>query len=166
MNREMALRRVKMLTLLIFGTSLSAIPAAAQSIYRLPAGTHLRVKVDVELSSKFASVDDTFLAVVAKPVKVNDTVVLPEGSVIEGRVTGVSPAGAFGRGGSLKIVFEKLEVFGGARRIDGALAGNLEPSKPFFLVAYLVKGHEARLKKDEEFEIELKKDVALPVTAY
>jgi hypothetical protein len=163
MVRETALRRVKLLTLLIFGASL---PAAAQSMYRLPAGTHLRVKVDVELSSKVASVNDTFLATVAAPVKVNDTVILPEGSVVEGRVTGVSPAGGFGHGGSLKIVFENLKVFGGSRHIDGTLAGAIAPSKPFFLVAYFVKGREARLKKDEEFEIELKKDVALPVTAY
>ena len=163
MVRETALRRVKLLTLLIFGASL---PASAQSIYRLPAGTHLRVKVDVELSSKVASVNDTFLATVAEPVKVNDTVILPEGSVVEGRVTGVTPAGGFGRGGSLKIVFVNLKVFGGTRHIDGTLAGDLEPSKPFFLVACFVKGHEARLKKNEEFEIELKKDVTLPVTAY
>ena len=163
MVRETALRRVKLLTLLIFGASL---PAAAQSIYSLPAGTHLRVRVDVELSSKVASVNDTFLATVAKPIKVNDTVILPEGSLVEGRVIGVSPAGGFGHGGSLKIVFENLKVFGGTRQIDGALAGNLAPSKPFFLVACFVKGREAKLKKDEEFEIELKKGVTLPVTAY
>jgi len=163
MVSETALRRVKILALLIFGASL---PAAAQSSYRLPAGTHLRVKVDVELSSKVASVNDTFLATVSEPVRVNDTVILPEGSVVEGRVTGVSPAGGFGHSGSLKIVFENLKVFGGSRQIDGALAGQIPASKPFFLVACFVKGREARLKKDEEFEIELKKDVTLPVTAY
>jgi len=164
MIRETALRRVKLLTLLIFGVSL---PAAAQSdYYKLPAGTHLRVKVDVELSSKVASVNDTFLARVTEPVKLNDTVILPEGSLVEGRVTGVSPAGVFGHSGSLKIVFENLKAFGGTRHIDGTLAWNLEPSKPFFLVACFVKGHEARLKKNEEFEIELKRDVTLPVTAY
>lgn len=163
MNRETALRRVKLLTLLIFGASL---PAAGQSVYRLPAGTHLRVKVDVELSSKVASVNDTFLATVSEPVKVNETVVLPTGSVIEGRVTGVTPAGGFGRSGSLKVVFENLKVFGGARVIDGALTGNIVPPKPFFLVACFVKGREARLKKDEIFEIELKREVTLPVTAY
>jgi len=163
MIRETALRRVKLLTLLIFGASL---PAAAQSAYRLPAGTHLRVRVDVELSSKVASVNDTFLATVAKPVKLNDTVILPEGSVVEGRVTGVSPAGGFGHSGSLKIVFENLKVFGGTRQIDGALTGDITPSRPFFLVACFVKGREAKLRKDKEFEIELKKDVTLPVTAY
>jgi hypothetical protein len=163
MNRETALRRVKLLTLLIFGASL---PAAGQSIYRLPAGTHLRVKVDVELSSKVASINDTFLATVYEPVKVNETVVLPTGSVVEGRVTDVRSAGAFGQSGSLKIVFEHLQAFGGTRSIDGSLTGEISPPKPCFLIAAFVKGREARLKKDEVFEIELKREVALPVTAY
>lgn len=165
MNRETALRRVKVLTLLIFGASVSAA-AQVDSSYRLPAGTHLKLKLEVELSSKIASVDDTFLARVTKPVKVNDMVILPEGSLVEGRVTGVSPAGGFGRSGSLKIVFESLKVFGGTRRIDGALKDDIEPDRPFFLLAAFVKGHEARLKKNEEFEIELKKEVTLPVIAY
>jgi hypothetical protein len=163
MNRETALRRVKLLTLLIFGASL---PAAGQNIYKLPAGTHLRVKVDVELSSKVASVNDTFLATVSEPVKVNDSVVLPTGSVVEGRVIGVSPAGGFGRGGSLKIVFEHLNAFGGTRVIDGALAGEIAGPRPCFLLAAFMKGGEARLKKDEVVEIELKREVTLPVTAY
>jgi hypothetical protein len=152
------------MTLLILGASL---PVAAQSdLYKLPAGTHLRVKVDAELSSKVASINDTFLAKVTESVRVNDTVILPEGSLVEGRVTGVSHAGGFGHSGSLRIVFENLKVFGGTRRIDGALAGDLAPPKPFFLVACFTKGREARLKKNEEFEIELKRDVTLPVTAY
>ncbi len=165
MNRETALRRVKWLTLVIFGIS---VPAAAQpdSIYKLPAGTHVRLSVDIELSSKVASVNDTFLAGVTKPIVVNDTVVLPEGSLVEGRVTRVSPAGGFGRSGSLGIVFEKLKVFGGTRQIDGKLAGDIEPDKPFFLIACFVKGREARLRKDKEFEIEIRRDVPLPVIAY
>ncbi|MFL6373482.1 MAG: hypothetical protein ACJ73D_02335 [Pyrinomonadaceae bacterium] len=163
MYRETALRGVKLVTLLIFGISL---PAAAQNDFRLPAGTHLRLKVDAELSSKVASVNDTFLATVAEAVKVNDTVILPEGSLVEGRVIRVSPAGGFGRSGSLGVVFENLKAFGGTRQIDGTLANDLVPSRPFFLVGCFIKGREARLKKNEEFEIELKRDVTLPVTAY
>ncbi len=165
MNRETALRRVKALALLIFGISVSTA-AQVDTSYRLPAGTHVKLKLDAELSSKVASVNDTFLARVTKPVVLNDTVILPEGSLIEGRVTGVSPAGVFGRSGSLKIVFESLKVFGGTRHIDGTLKDEIEPDKPFFLLAAFVKGREARLKKNKEFEIELKKEVTLPVIAY
>jgi len=164
MNRELALRRVRSLTLLIFGIT---VPAAAQSeLYRLPAGTHVRLRLDVELSSRVASVDDTFTAVVTEPVKLNDSVVLPEGSIVEGRVTGVRPAGVFGRSGSLKIVFENLKVFGGMRRIDAALADEIVPEKPFCLISPFLKGREARLRKDKDFEIELRREVALPVTGY
>jgi hypothetical protein len=165
MTRETALRSVKLATLLIFGISVNAA-AQTDSIFRLPAGTHLRVSVEVELSSKVASVNDTFIARLTKPVKLNDAVVLPEGSMVEGRVIRVSPAGGFGRSGSMSIVFEKLNVFGGTSRIDGALTSELDPGKPCFLVAVFVKGREARLKKGEEFEIEIKRDAALPVTAY
>ena len=80
--------------------------------------------------------------------------------MVEGRVTGVSPAGGFGHSGSLNTVFENLKVFGGSRHIDGALAGGIPASKPFFLVACFVKGREARLRKDQEVEIEIKKDTA------
>jgi len=164
MNRELALRRVKWLTLLLFGL---AIPTAAQSeLYKLPAGTHVRLRLDVELSSRVASVDDTFIATVAEPVRLNDSVVLPEGSIVEGRVTGVTPAGVFGRSGSLKIVFENLKVFGGTRRIDAALTDEILAERPFFLVSPFLKGREARLKKNKEFEIELRREVTLPVIAY
>ncbi|HTH50415.1 MAG TPA: hypothetical protein VL501_00695 [Pyrinomonadaceae bacterium] len=165
MTRETASRSVKWLTLLIFGIS---IPVAAQpdSVFKLPAGTHLRLSVDVELSSKVASVNDTFIARVTKAVKLNETVVLPEGALVEGRVTRVSAAGGFGRSGSMSIIFEKLNAFGGTRPIEGQLTNEIAPDKPFFLIACFVKGHEAKLKKGEEFEIEIKRDVPLPVTAY
>ena len=162
MNRELALRRVGSLTLLIFGFT---VGASAQ-LNKLPAGTHVRLRLDVDLSSKVASVDDTFIATVVEPVRLNDSVVLPQGSIVEGRVTRVTPAGVFGRSGSLEIIFENLKVFGGTRQIDAALADDIIPDKPFFLVSPFMKGREAKLRKDKEFEIELKRDVTLPVTAY
>lgn len=165
MTREIALRSVKLAALMIFGISMHAA-AQADSIFRLPAGTHLRLSVDVELSSKVASVNDTFIARLTRPVKVNDALILPEGSQVEGRVTGVSPAGVFGRSGSLSIVFERLDAFGGTSRIDGTLMSELDPGRPCFLLAVFAKGREARLRKGEEFEIQIKRDVTLPVTAY
>jgi hypothetical protein len=164
MNRGTALRRVKGLTLLIFAVSISA--AEAQSSYKLPAGTRLSLTLDSELSSKVASVNDTFLATVSRPVRVNDTVILPAGAMVVGRVTTASPASLFGRGGTLRLSFESLKVVNGSRHIDGKLVPSIEPGHPFFLFAAFVKGREARLKKDEEFEIELKRDVVLPVVDY
>jgi hypothetical protein len=150
-------------TLLVFATN---ITADAQSIYKLPAGTHLRVQPDVELSSAVASVNDTFIARLSRPLVIDQTVVLPAGSTIEGRVISVAPARAFGRSGFLKVRFENLKVFDAVRPIQGELTDEIQVEKPFFLIACFVKGREARLRKDAEFEIELKREVVLPVTAY
>lgn len=166
------MRRAVLLTLLIFANSVYLI-AQRDSTYRLPAGTRIRLKLDVELSSKVASVNDTFIASVVTPVINNETVVLPAGSVIEGRVTKVERAALAGRDGKLNVVFENLKLAYGTRKIDGALTSNLfsEQSSKFFLLSFLDviafrKGNEARIKKDQEFEIELKREVTLPVFAY
>src|SRR5437762_7624687 len=108
---------------------LNSAAAAAQddSIYRVPAGTRIRLKMDVELSSKVASVGDTFTAAVAKAVTNRNVVVLPVGTVIEGRVASVSHAGLSGRGAKLDIVFEKLRISSETiRPIDGAIVNSLE----------------------------------------
>lgn len=158
------MRCVTGLTILIFAVSISS--ANAQSNYRLPAGTRLSLTLDAELSSKVASVNDTFVATVSRPVRVNDTVILPAGAMVVGRVTTASPASIFGHSGTLRLTFESLKVVNGSRNIDGTLVPDIDPGHPFFLFAAFVKGREARLKKDEEFEIELKRDVVLPVIDY
>ena len=191
-------------TILIFANP-SLMSAQGPSIYTLPAGTRIRLKMDVELSSHVASANDTFTATVAKPVRINDQVLLPAGAVVEGRVTGVERAGAAHKGGRLEVVFETLKVAQNAppRRIEGglvnkfgnsssqlgsilsifggaaagALIGSLGGGSGALLgagagagagtgIALLKKGKDVRIKKDQEFEIELKKDVVLPVMDY
>src|SRR5438309_1623181 len=153
---------------LIFGNFL-IIAAQTDSVYRLPAGTHIRLKMDAEINSRVAS-----------------------------RVTGVRHAAARGRDGQLELVFERMLVASGARRIDGTLATPIVPETRhgFSLVsviggtivgtalgaatgstaagtaagagagiglALLHKGHDIRIKPDQEFEIELRQEVILPV---
>lgn len=124
------LRQIALLLGLIIANQ--AITAAqGDSIYRLPAGTRIRLRMDVELSSKVASVNDTFTAAVAKPVITRDTIVLPIGTVIEGRVASVSAGGSGGSGGTLDVVFEKLRFSSSATRaIDGTLVNRLESRSP------------------------------------
>jgi hypothetical protein len=105
---------------LIFGSQTS-VTAQTGSIYRLPAGTRIRLRLDAELSTLSASVDDTFLAFVASPVLVREAVMLPEGTVVEGRVIGVRHPGAGGRSGRLDLAFETLRLSGETRRIDGSI---------------------------------------------
>jgi len=176
----------------------------ADSIYRLPAGTHIRLKMDAEINSHVASVNDTFVATVVKPVTNRDTIVLPAGTFVEGRISDVTRAAAGGQAGKLDMVFETIRMFDQTRRIDGVMVTPIraESSRTFgFLsilgglgagaaigagsnsnngaligagigggvgtaVALLRKGKDVRIRKGEEFEIELRKEVMLPVLDY
>lgn len=88
--------------------------------YGLPAGTTITVRMDNEINTKSASVDDTFTVTVADPVEIDGLVVLPAGTVIEGRIT-EAKAASFGRkDGVLEVRFETLYIDSGrSRAIDG-----------------------------------------------
>lgn len=200
-------RHVAFFAALIFVNSIIADHLHAQqpdSIYRLPAGTRISVKLDAEINSKVASVNDTFIAFVAKPVINRDTVVVPVGTEIEGRVTEVTRASSGGDNGDLEVTFESLKIGTSTRRIDGVIARDLRaPSSRTFSLASILggiavgaiaggvsnggrggligaglgagvgtaialarKGKQARLRKGEEFEIELKREVVLPAIGF
>ena len=129
MSFKTASVKLAAVSLLIFANSI-LVAAQPDSIYKIPAGTQMSLKMDVELSSKVAGVNDTFTAAVAKPVMIRDTVVLPVGTVIEGRVTSVARAGSGGKNGNLEVVFESLRIVNTQRRtIEGELVNKIE-AKP------------------------------------
>ena len=179
--------------------------AQDDSIYRLPAGTLISLKMDLELSSKVASVGDTFTAKVAKPLVNRDVTVLAVGTIVDGRVTSVSHAGPGGSGGKLEIVFDTLRISSVMMRpIEATMVNKLESRSPQTVnvlsviggtvigavfgavtkstngaligagvgggagtaVAMLRKGKDVRIRKGEEFEIVLNKEVVLPVLDY
>ena len=97
------------------------------SIYQLQAGTIIRLQMDNEINSKVASVNDTFTTMLTVPVKDQETVVLPVGTVIEGRVTKVRRASYGGKGGILEVSFRTLRLLnGGKRDIEGVLVTELK----------------------------------------
>ncbi len=196
--------RFAVLPLLIFA-NFTFLAAQTDSIYRLPAGTRIRLRMDTEINSKVSSVNDTFTAVVAEPVIVRDVVVLAKGTVIEGRVASVSKAATGGRDGKLDVVFETLRVTSETQRnIDGVMVTKISAKRSQtrkFLtiirgtatgaiigivskvsngaligaaagtgvgtaIALLRKGKDVRIREDQLFEIELKKEVVLPVIDY
>lgn len=113
--------------LLIFAAFLTA-NAQGNSIYRLPAGTKITLRIDGGVNSKASSVNDTFRSMVTKPVTVGDVVVLNTGTVIEGRVVDVSSAGFGRKNGRMELRFETMLLAGDRKRaIDGVLAEELEP---------------------------------------
>lgn len=109
--------------LLFFSISTGA--SAQESIYRLEAGTKIRVRLDTEINSRVSSVGDTFLTRTVRDIVVRDTVVLAAGTAIEGRVTAARPAGYAGKSGSLTVVFETLRLGRESRSIEAV------PSREF-----------------------------------
>ncbi len=172
------------------------------SIYRLEPGTKIRVSMDNEINSEVSAVNDTFTTTITEPLKVRETIVLPVGTVIEGRITNVERASTGGKSGNLVLKFELIRFENGEKReIEGVLVNKLKArssQKTSLLtiiggtalgaligavsgtengaligagigagagtgVAVLRKGKNVRIKRDEKFEIELTKQVTLPV---
>jgi hypothetical protein len=128
-GQEMNLKHTTAFATLIFANSIFAGAASAQQpdlLHRLPVGTRIQLKLDAEINSEVSSVDDTFIAFVAKPVVTRDVVVLPVGTEIEGRVTRVSHAEA-GAAGSIDVIFEKLKIGRRLQDIEGVLIDDVRP---------------------------------------
>jgi hypothetical protein len=190
--------------ILLFFASFSSILAQG-SIYELQSGTKISLRMETEINSKVSSVNDTFITKISKPVIVRETIVLPVGTIVEGRVVKVSPSSVGGQSGKIEVVFENMRFADGTKRnIEGALvdeikADSAQKSNVLTIaggaalgaifggvsktengaligaglgagagtgIALLRKGKNVRIKTDEEFEIELKKTVVLPVMDY
>ena len=91
----------------------------------IPEDSVIAVQIDATLTSRTAHVGDRFTVTVTVPVYVDGTAVIPAGSIIEGRITQVTPAKRMGRAGSIAVEFEDLVLPGGARvRLVGVLTSD------------------------------------------
>lgn len=190
---------------LLFVFFMSAFAQSNSSIYQLQSGRRIRVQMDNEINSKAASENDTFTVRISEPLKVNDSVVLIAGTVIEGRITKVRHASLGGKNGSLQVSFETLLLQNGEKRSikgvlvnmpiadskytakvltigggtaiggiigavsraeNGALVGAAIGAGAGSGIAFLRKGKDVKIATDEEFEIELTRNVSLPVRDY
>src|SRR5690349_17907855 len=70
-------------------TVFPAVPAYAQRNVTITTGTRIYVRVDTPLESGSARPGNEFRATVSTPVRVNGIEVVPQGSVVIGRVTDV-----------------------------------------------------------------------------
>lgn len=125
------------IALVIALTSVNALAQDSRSRYSsqqygerswtLPADTVISVQMNQTLSSRIARVGDKFTATVTVPVYVNGKTVIPAGSVVEGRVTQVTPAKRMNRSGTIAIDFDALAFPNGA---DVGLVGSLTSDDP------------------------------------
>jgi hypothetical protein len=117
MNFRRKATKVFAVSFLFFANSISAnAQTESASANELQAGTKIRVRMDNEINSKVSSADDTFTVTITEPVRVGETVVLPIGTVIEGRITKVNRAAIGGKNGSLALSFDTLRLANGEKR--------------------------------------------------
>ncbi len=102
-------------------------PQYAERAWTLPSDTVVSVQMNSTLSSRTARVGDKFIATVTVPVYVNGQTVIPSGSIIEGRVTQVTPAKRMNRSGTIGIDFDDLVFPNGTR---AGLVGSLTSADP------------------------------------
>ncbi|HXU07653.1 MAG TPA: peptidoglycan-binding protein, partial [Blastocatellia bacterium] len=102
-------------------------PQYGERSWNIPPDTVISVQINGTLTSRTARVGDKFTAAVTVPVYVNGKTVIPAGSVIEGRVTQVTPAKRMNRSGTIGVDFDDI-VFPNGATVQ--LVGNLTSDDP------------------------------------
>jgi hypothetical protein len=77
--------------------------------YRLPIGTPVFVVLRTGIDSATSQVDDQVDAELSQPVVQDDVELIPEGSVVHGRVVGVVPAAGKKIRGQITVKFEVVQ---------------------------------------------------------
>jgi hypothetical protein len=94
--------------------------------YEIPVGTELDVRLQEELSSETAMVEDRFETTTAVDFFDGDRLVVPAGSVVRGVVSAVDPATRVDRRGSLTVTFDELTTNGRTYAIRASVVEALE----------------------------------------
>lgn len=101
-----------------------AHPGAATVI--VPAETEAEIQLLSGIHSRVNHVGDPFAAQLVEPITVGGQVVIPAGSVIDGRITYIRPAGRLRRSAELGLRFEVVTLPDGQNQPISALLMNLE----------------------------------------
>jgi hypothetical protein len=92
----------------------------------IPAGQELDVRLQTELNSDTAQVEDRFEATTAADLIVDGEVVIPAGSSVRGIVTAVDDADRIDRKGRLSLSFDQIVINGRSYPIRATLVEALE----------------------------------------
>jgi len=96
------------------------------SLFSVPAGTRLRVRINETINSKTARIGERFTATVTEPVYSSTGVlVIPQGSTVTGRVDTVTPAAKGGKPGAIDVSFIKLTTPNGTGRVINGMLTDL-----------------------------------------
>jgi hypothetical protein len=86
-------------------------PAGAERAI-VPPGTQVEVVLDERLTAKENDVGDRFTATVKEDVSRSGEIIVPEGSRVTGKITGLDPAEKVGDQAAIRLAFESIEVEG------------------------------------------------------
>jgi hypothetical protein len=96
------------------GTKDAPRPNVPARVGVVPAGTDLDVRLERELSSGTAQVEDRFTATTVVDLYQGNEVLIPAGSTVRGVVSSVNKATRTDRKGSLTVAFDQISVQGKA----------------------------------------------------
>jgi hypothetical protein len=101
-------------------------PATANTGSEIPAGTEMDVRLQTNLNSGRAQVEDRFEATTLVDLGVGGRTVIPAGSVVRGVVTAVEPATRTNRTGRMTVSFDQVTVGGRAYPMRATVTQALE----------------------------------------
>jgi len=93
---------------------------------RIPTGTEIDVRLQTELTSDTAQVEDRFEASTVVDLYDGDRVLIPAGSTMRGIVTSVNRASRTDRKGSLTVSFNQVTVRGRSYSMRGSVTDTIE----------------------------------------
>jgi hypothetical protein len=111
------------------GTNDPAYPPRSNAPARrneVPAGTEIDVRIERELSSATAQVEDRFAATTVVDLYQGNDVLVPAGSTLRGVISSVDKATRTDRKGSLTVAFDQVTIRGRAYPIRATVSQALE----------------------------------------
>jgi len=111
------------------GTTTSPTGTTGQTAPRrneVPSGTEIDVRLERELNSDTAQVEDRFTATTLADLYQGNTVLIPAGSTLRGVVSSVQKASRTERKGALTVAFDQISVNGRTYPIHGTVTQAIE----------------------------------------
>ena len=148
---------------------------------KLPRGTAVQVETLYPVSSADFKLNNTIAFTVARPVFVDEALIIPRGTVARAKIVRVKKAGSFGRGGALTFQMEQIVAMDGTKipvlltaaaeggNRTGVLAVGAAATSalifPYTAPAALVwgfkKGDDAVVRGNKQFAAVIKNDVEI-----
>jgi hypothetical protein len=156
-------------------------PTSLVKTVKLPQGTAVLVETLYPVSSASFKVNNTIAFSVAKPVFVDDTLIIPRGTIARAKIVRVKKAGIMGRGGALTFEMEHIVAMDGTKipvilsaaaeggNRTGVLAAGAAATTalifPYTAPAALVwgfkKGDDAVVRGNKQFAAVIKNDIEI-----